>query len=317
VACTRARDPLVVSTHRKAAKASWRKEEQRPTSADLLAQACEEAPSMSALTPAPEWPALAPPRPAQPPLDHPQWSEQVRELRARTTRRSAVSASQFEGTGDGVLAPAPTDALGEPVDPGLAKDARDLELPPWHKGRYGTAIGRAVHAVLQTVDLATGAGLTDAVAAQVLAEGVTGYADVVTALVRSALGAEVIDRAAARPHWRETYVGTTVDGQVMEGVVDLLYRDDDGLVVVDYKTDAVPATAIPSRVEFYRPQMTVYATAIEAAAGEPVVRCVLLFLNAAGARAVEVPDLAAAVAAPPQALPRRGRTVRTARPPSQ
>ena len=37
--------------------------------------------------------------------------------------------------------------------PGLAKDARDLELPPWNKGRYGTAIGRAVHAVLQTVDL--------------------------------------------------------------------------------------------------------------------------------------------------------------------
>ena len=46
-------------------------------------------------------------------------------------------------------------------DPGLAKDGRDLELPPWNKGRYGTAIGRAVHAVLQTVDLATGAGLAE------------------------------------------------------------------------------------------------------------------------------------------------------------
>ena len=40
--------------------------------------------------------------------------------------------------------------------PGWQKDGRDLELPPWNKGRYGTAIGRAVHAVLQTVDLATG-----------------------------------------------------------------------------------------------------------------------------------------------------------------
>ena len=36
------------------------------------------------------------------------------------------------------------------MDPGLAKGPRDLELPPWNKGRYGTALGRAVHAVLQT-----------------------------------------------------------------------------------------------------------------------------------------------------------------------
>ncbi len=42
------------------------------------------------------------------------------------------------------------------LDPGLLKDPVDLELPPWQRGRYGTAVGRAVHGVLQTVDLATG-----------------------------------------------------------------------------------------------------------------------------------------------------------------
>ena len=72
--------------------------------------------------------------------------------------------------------PRRVDAAAE-LDPGLAKDGRDLELPPWNKGRYGTAIGRAVHAVLQTVDLATGAGLDDAAAAQAAAEGVLGYED--------------------------------------------------------------------------------------------------------------------------------------------
>ncbi len=277
VACTRARDHLVVSTHRKAPRGSWRKDEQRPTSAELLAQACQDAPGMVTLAPAdaPVTTAAAP-RVVAPPPDRPQWAAGVRTIRARAARPSAVSASQFEGS-------------GAPVDPGLAKDPRDLELPPWNKGRYGTANGRAVHGELQTVDLATGAGLTDAVAAQVLAEGVSEYADVVTALARSALGAEVIDRAAARPHWRETSVGTTNDdGQVVEGIVDLLYRDDDGLVVVDYKTDAVPPSVIPARAEYYRPQMAVYATAIEAAVGEPVRRCVLLFLSPTGARAVAV-----------------------------
>jgi hypothetical protein len=47
-------------------------------------------------------------------------------------------------------------------------------LPPWQKGRYVSAIGRAVHAVLQTVDLATGQGLAEAGAAQAAAEGVLG-----------------------------------------------------------------------------------------------------------------------------------------------
>ena len=66
---------------------------------------------------------------------------------------------------------------------GLPKGARDVELPPWQKGRYGSAVGRAVHGVLQTVDLATGAGLDDAVAAQCLAEGVAQHAEHVRALV--------------------------------------------------------------------------------------------------------------------------------------
>ena len=55
---------------------------------------------------------------------------------------------------------------------------------------------------------ATGAGLEDAVAAQCLAEGVVEFTDLVTALVRSALAHEVVQRAAAREHWRESYVGT-------------------------------------------------------------------------------------------------------------
>ena len=100
-----------------------------------------------------------------------------------------MSASQLEGSSlTDVPRPAATDRVGELPMPGLAKDGRDLELPPWNKGRYGTAIGRAVHGVLQTVDLATGQGLDDAVAAQVLAEGVAEHGGIVGQLVRAALG---------------------------------------------------------------------------------------------------------------------------------
>jgi ATP-dependent exoDNAse (exonuclease V) beta subunit len=92
-------------------------------------------------------------------------------------------------------------------------------------------------------------------------------------------------------------VATVVGDTVLEGIVDLLYRDDDGLVIVDYKTDAVPHSALSTRVAFYRPQMAAYAAALAAAAGEPVARCVLLFLSPTGAEAWEVPEIAAAMTA--------------------
>jgi len=40
---------------------------------------------------------------------------------------------------------------------GIAKGARDVELPASSKGRYGSAIGRAVHGVLLLVNLSAGA----------------------------------------------------------------------------------------------------------------------------------------------------------------
>ena len=53
---------------------------------------------------------------------------------------------------------------------GAATGDRDVELSAWSKGRYGSAIGRAVHGVLQVV-LRTGDGLKAAVVAQCRARG--------------------------------------------------------------------------------------------------------------------------------------------------
>jgi ATP-dependent helicase/nuclease subunit A len=301
VACTRARDHLVVSLHRKLRSAPP-SDERNLTNAELLASACEGAPSQVSLDALPgAADAAAVPagsvRRADPPPPYEEWHAAMASVRSRADRPSAVSASQFEGTLDGSAPrPSATDRLGEPADPGLAKDARDLELPPWNKGRYGTAVGRAVHGVLQSADLATGRGLDDAVAAQVLAEGVADHADIVGALARSALESDVVRRAASRPHWRETYVGTVVGDRVLEGFIDLVYQDDDGLVVVDYKTDTVPAAALGQRVAFYRPQIAAYVAALTAATGMPVTRGVLLFLSPAGAVERVINDLDRAVA---------------------
>ncbi|MDQ1449423.1 MAG: CRISPR-associated exonuclease Cas4, partial [Actinomycetota bacterium] len=75
-------------------------------------------------------------------------------------------------------------------------------------------------------------------------------------------------------------------------------RDDDGLVVVDYKTDAVDTETRSERVTGYRIQAAAYALAVADATGEPVVRGVLCFLDPSGATEVEFAgdDLDAAVA---------------------
>jgi ATP-dependent helicase/nuclease subunit A len=185
---------------------------------------------------------------------------------------------------------------GEP-DPALRKRPKDLDLPPWVKGRYGTAIGRAVHGVLQTIDLATGAGLDDAVAAQCQAEAVPDRMHEVRSLVEDALTSPVVQAAATSRHWREVYACTPIGDRLLEGYVDLLYRSADGLVVVDHKTSASSDPAeLDRRVAGYRLQGAAYAVAVGRATAEPVTRVVFLFLTPEGAVERDLTDLAAAMA---------------------
>ncbi len=46
---------------------------------------------------------------------------------------------------------------------------------------------------------------------------------------------------------------------ITRGVIDLIFEESDGWVVVDYKTDEITAADIESAVEYYRPQLIGYA----------------------------------------------------------
>ncbi|MEK6585603.1 MAG: PD-(D/E)XK nuclease family protein, partial [Nitrospirota bacterium] len=73
------------------------------------------------------------------------------------------------------------------------------------------------------------------------------------------------------------------DRQVMEGVIDLLYRLDGELWVADYKTDAISADQAAARAEQYRTQGEVYKSAIRQSLGYDSVRFHCLFLRCATA----------------------------------
>ena len=299
VASTRARDHLVVSLHRSGntdTNARRMGEVGAATAAGAVSLAeggttTASAHLAAAVAPPPDWEA---------------WLAGVQESAKASQHKPALRASGLEGTDpdaewsvpdlevdvDGVDAAQSVTAVegDKAAAPGAAKGGRDVELPAWSKGRYGSNIGRAVHGVLQVVDLASGDGIEDAVAAQCVAEGVVEFAPLVTSLVRSALDCDVVKRAAVREHWRESYVGMRqADETVLEGFVDLIYREDDGsLVIIDYKTDDAPDAALPARVAYYAPQLNAYRTIIENAIDGPTGAPVLVFARRSSARSLEV-----------------------------
>jgi ATP-dependent exoDNAse (exonuclease V) beta subunit len=286
VACTRARDHLVVSLHRRG-RASEPAGTSR-TNAELLlggmGDRLPDLPDAASVGPGATAATVARPAPLMP---FALWAEERDAALERARRHTTVAATALTDDGG-------PDAAD--VTDGLKKRPRDLDLPPWLKGRYGTATGRAVHGVLQSVDLATGAGLDAAVAAQCEAEAAPDRGTV-RRLVEQALGSPSVAAAAGSPHWREVYACTPVGGRLLEGYVDLLYRGPDGLVVVDYKTAATSDPAVLDiRLDGYRFQGAAYAVAVGASTGEPVARVTFVFLTPDGSVERDLPDLEAAMA---------------------
>jgi len=64
---------------------------------------------------------------------------------------------------------------------------------------------------------------------------------------------------------------------VLEGVIDLAFREREGWVIADYKTDVGTDPEFPARVEAYRRQVDLYAEAWARLTGEPVKERVLFF----------------------------------------
>jgi len=139
-------------------------------------------------------------------------------------------------------------------------------------GRAGAlALGSAVHRVMELCDLTDESSLPGIAAAVTLEAGRPDLAERAAALagacwraapVRAAAAAAAADPDAV---YRELPIGALLNGAVVSGAVDLLYRDGDQWVVVDYKTDrGVDAAVLRER---YTPQGAAYAVAIEAATG--------------------------------------------------
>jgi ATP-dependent exoDNAse (exonuclease V) beta subunit len=180
---------------------------------------------------------------------HARWQEQ----RARTLETGARPSLRVET--------ATARSIAQPVAAGVALETvagREAARP--HGRRFGTL----VHAVLAAIDLrATREGIERAAAVQGRLEGApAGEIVAAASAVAAALQHPLLQAAARSSECRreEPVLHRLEDGTLLEGVIDLAFRDEAGWTVVDFKTDR-------GADESYAAQVRLYCAAVEAATG--------------------------------------------------
>lgn len=69
------------------------------------------------------------------------------------------------------------------------------------------------------------------------------------------------------------------DDVILQGIADCFFYEDDGVVLIDYKTDRVGKSGIQKRSELYRLQIEYYSRGLEAILGTSIKERYLYFLN--------------------------------------
>jgi ATP-dependent exoDNAse (exonuclease V) beta subunit len=148
----------------------------------------------------------------------------------------------------------------------------ELEVSPVERGTI-------VHRLLERADLTADAVAEARRVAGIEPESIRGDLE---RMLTGVLGGEVGDlvRHAVRVE-RELPFGMLMDGIEISGVIDLAVQRADGAwTVLDYKSNDISRTGrLEYLVEYYGPQLELYALAMERAGLGDVSHCALVFLN--------------------------------------
>jgi ATP-dependent helicase/nuclease subunit A len=261
VACTRARDLLVVPVPPKDAKAGafWR---------DLVSRLPAVSDADVAVVDAATLPA-------------PAREEAGVDLRALAGAEGGdVAAARWEAQRQGLLA----DAAHRPLRPISATRLAARTAPEAAGvvgGGGGRDFGRLVHHILEWISFETAVPEKTRAMAEALAprygldpDGARRAAEAAD----RALALPVMQRArrAARV-WRELPLWFPEGEELVEGKVDLVFEDDGGLVLVDYKTDHIAAEHAQVQAGSHAGQLQLYGRGLAQATGLPVRERLVLF----------------------------------------
>ena len=294
VGSTRARDHLIVSTYQSTARGNHQ-------SNGIVAQIhslCEHAPFPHVAASANvdselAWGGSIADAPACSEYDPGNWQRERDDSIQRRSFPQAITATRI------TKAMAPSDVEIED------KDSERTTEPIRPASRGGTAFGSALHAVLQSAleqmslnlplpdnvlvdDLITNLdpGIDRLAQQHAKDQGISASSEDVARLANRALRSPAVLAGMRAPRlWPEIPVAASIATPrgplVIEGIIDLLYQDNDGrLVILDYKSDRVDDdVAADAKLEDYRMQGVAYAAAVERATGNTVKTVQFLFVQ--------------------------------------
>ena len=207
------------------------------------------------------------PQPALGPILIRRHARQIEWEKRRTTPRRLTPSSLAGGRPDAV---SPRTVIGREAD--LAR-----------------LIGVCAHAVLEQWDFTRPRAEICTVIDQTICRYVVkehlmaNVTEDLTALFESFLSSEPYKRLQ-----RATVLGREVpfvmpfgEGQMMEGVIDLIYRLDGRIWIADYKTDNVSAEDVQTRAGHYQSQAESYSRAVASSLGLPSLSFQFIFLRPA------------------------------------
>lgn len=129
-------------------------------------------------------------------------------------------------------------------------------------------IGTSMHTVLEKIDLSTPSDIesinrfvVSLIQRNIIEERVALKIDLVK--IKSYLDSEFVKRIIkSKATYRETPFVLKLDGQLIQGIIDLYFEEEDGLVLVDYKTDRFDERSTTDLINKYAPQLDIYEKAL-------------------------------------------------------
>ena len=203
---------------------------------------------------------------------------------------SKLTATQLRKGGD-FLAAAETE---RPEERSASREGRRPRFVDQREGLTPAQKGTALHMAMQYLPVQGDHG-TEAIREELKRlvndgfltpeQGEAVKAERLAAFYRSPIGQKVERAKLCRQEFKfsvlvpaeEYRPGTEGEKVLLQGVVDCWFEDEEGVTVVDFKSDRVSPGEECMRGEEYRPQLEAYARALSAILGKPVHRKVLWF----------------------------------------
>jgi len=175
--------------------------------------------------------------------------------------------------------------MGRPITTAIEK-VEEVEkddewvISPVIKGE-GAVFGKLVHRLLEKLDWSKADLLREMAAIEGKSLGASGpMIKRAGEMVKEAINSPVLRRVIKSSGYQKEVPFTfKSNGTIFEGVMDVVFKEGDGLVVLDFKTDLVKKDELKSKVEHYKPQAQVYSDAIKTIFGVAPKEVILFFLH--------------------------------------